>query len=238
MTTPSPEALAPCPKCESANVGPDQFAAPPLRNRYVIECSDCDYMTATYETVEEAVAAWNQRTRPEPVAAGEPEDEASKLIRKAADLIKPAAEEVVFYLRVGGEYSQLTTHAGKNANPKELLTKAIEALSAERDDAINCPVHQPVGDEALVERVKYDKDAQSAVMSLLERGKATVDSDGYLTLAAIQAIPAPATGEREQIVGWLEDWIAQTLGQDISPQYLIEVLKRGDHRLAFTRPIP
>jgi Lar family restriction alleviation protein len=41
---------------------------------------------------------------------------------------------------------------------------------------------------------------------------------------------APATGEREQIVAWLEDWIAQTLGQGISPQYLIEVLKRGDHR--------
>lgn len=79
---------------------------------------------------------------PAPTPTDSGEDEASKIIRKAADLIKPADKEVVFYLRVGGEYSHLSTHAGKNANPQECLTKAIAALSAERDDATNCPAHR------------------------------------------------------------------------------------------------
>lgn len=61
----------PCPKCDGTNICPDQFAAPPKRNRYVIECSDCDYMTATYETVGEAIAAWNLRATTPPPQAGE-----------------------------------------------------------------------------------------------------------------------------------------------------------------------
>lgn len=47
-----------CPKCGGKNISPDQFCVEP-RNRWVIACEDCDWMTATYETQEMAWAAWN-----------------------------------------------------------------------------------------------------------------------------------------------------------------------------------
>lgn len=62
MTTEPKVELSPCPKCQSDNVGLDQFSV--NRNRFVGECRDCDYMTATCETADEAAAAWNARPTP------------------------------------------------------------------------------------------------------------------------------------------------------------------------------
>jgi len=53
------QALAPCPKCRSTNVCPDQFNAV-TRNRWTVGCEDCDWMTATHETEAEAVQDWNR----------------------------------------------------------------------------------------------------------------------------------------------------------------------------------
>ena len=38
-----------------------------------------------------------------------------------------------------------------------------------------------------------------------------------------------ADEERAAIVGYLEAWIDQTMGQDISPQYLIDAIERLAH---------
>lgn len=70
---------------------------------------------------------------------------AAKPIRRAADLIKPGPGETVFYLRVGGEHTQLQTHAASGVAPQEAIKLAMDALAAEAADALKCPEHDDRG---------------------------------------------------------------------------------------------
>jgi hypothetical protein len=64
--TPSPSSqeeareLKACPKCEGTNIVIDQMS--PHGKRYTRYCDTCDWSTATFETPEEATAAWNRPT--------------------------------------------------------------------------------------------------------------------------------------------------------------------------------
>lgn len=72
-------------------------------------------------------------------AAGVGENE--RLIAEAAKLIAPGNGETVFYLRVGGDRSQLTIKSSLGVEPSKALADAIKALQAEADDLGNCPIH-------------------------------------------------------------------------------------------------
>lgn len=52
--------LLPCRKCGSNEGDTDNFSI--SFDRWVVQCGRCCFMTATYDTRAEAIAAWNQRT--------------------------------------------------------------------------------------------------------------------------------------------------------------------------------
>lgn len=88
-----------------------------------------------------------------PIAAAKV-DEAGALIEEAARLIAPGDGEAVFYIRVGGEHTQLQTKA-KGIDPQTALPLAMEVLRAELADAKACPYHaSPAVDNATVDREK------------------------------------------------------------------------------------
>jgi len=105
----------------------------------------------------------------------EDDKEARDIIRQSAALIRPQAGEVVFYLRVGGEATHLTTRAGIGTEPHDALTKAIEALCAEREDAAKCPIHTSLPPEQVGE-------------GEAERLAHVIDRDRYIVAAALQDI--------------------------------------------------
>lgn len=73
----------------------------------------------------------------------------AKLIKEAAELIKPADGEAVFYIRVGGTQTQLSVKTLGDVDPDIALQNAISALNGEREDLSNCPIHAPSDQEKL-----------------------------------------------------------------------------------------
>lgn len=128
----------------------------------------------------------------------EQERETMAIIKRGADLIKPGAGEAVFYLRVGGERSQLSTHAAPGVEPQTMLSLAINALRAEAGDAAKCPVHTPslpAGREAIAReaRAAMQRLANTRMdMSLSDWGD--VSSPLFAAIDAILAIGPSVAG--------------------------------------------
>lgn len=132
-------------ECTCPGWKPWWWTNPPHRSHLCHACGciwrPADVATVGVTAVETRgkVDTWPLAAAPEPKT--EPVGDHAKLISEAANLIKPGDTEAVFYIRVGGEFTHLTTHAGKKANPEKLLSAAIEALKAEARDASRCPAH-------------------------------------------------------------------------------------------------
>jgi len=93
------------------------------------------------------------------------ERETMAIIKRGADLIKPGAGETVFYLRVGGERTHLSTHAATGVDPQEMIGLAIAALRAEAKDAANCPAHKASthqGNREAIARLLSDIDVRAS----------------------------------------------------------------------------
>lgn len=89
------------------------------------KCADCDAMLAA---------------APTPPAASPP-DKAQEIIDRAAKMLTPSDGEAVFYIRVGGEYTQFHVQTKGNIDPDKALENAIAAINGERATLANCPVH-------------------------------------------------------------------------------------------------
>ena len=82
------------------------------------------------------------------------DEEAMRLIHEASELIKPGEGEAVFYIRVGGPYTQCTVKAAAGVDPAKVIHAAIDVLNKEFADLKNCPVHTPQPSELEARLVK------------------------------------------------------------------------------------
>ena len=110
-------------------------------------------------------------------------DEPANLIREAATLIAPGVGEVVFYIRVRGDYQHVHTKAGIGAVPETALRAAIDALQGELLAVANCPHHAGA---TIVEQAREIAANVSVSAALASEWRAGVYDD-TMTMRAIRA---------------------------------------------------
>lgn len=131
----------------------------------------------------------------------EADKRAHEIIRRGADLIKPGDGEVVFYLRVSGDNTSLTTHSAPNVEPQAALAKAIEALCAESKDAANCPVHTKAIEATGVVELREALEAADALRAAIRTAGVKRTHGVYEAVMAFDSarslLTQPAKGSEE-----------------------------------------
>lgn len=106
-----------------------------------------------------------------------------ELIREAARLIAPGEGEAVFYIRVGGPYTQCAVKAADGVDPHVVVTAAMDVLAKEFASLDACPVHrqasvQKARADALEEAAKVADEYASPLVRNMTDAASTGDTIG------------------------------------------------------------